>query len=52
MSWGVGLRTGVALGLGNVVSFFSGYGREKETRVLITESGNNLVQEDGSLILA
>ena len=51
MSWGVGLRTGVAVGLGSIASFFSGYGRDQEFGNLITESSNNLVQEDGSFIL-
>ena len=51
MSWGVGLRTGVAIGLGSIASFFSGYGRDQEFGNLITESSDNLVQEDGSFIL-
>jgi hypothetical protein len=51
MSWGVGLRTGVAVGLGSIVSFFSGYGRDQELGNLITESNDNLVQEDGSFIV-
>ena len=52
MSWGVGLRTGVAVGLGSIASFFSGYGRDQAENNLITESNNNLIQEDGSFILA
>ena len=51
MSWGVGLRTGVAIGLGSIATFFSGYGRDQEFGNLITESSDNLVQEDGSFIL-
>ena len=51
MSWGIGLRTGVAIGLGSVVSLFSGYGRDQVFNNLITEIENNLVQEDGSFIL-
>jgi hypothetical protein len=51
MSWGVGLRTGVAVGLGSIATFCSGYGRDQEFGNLITESSNNLVQEDGSFIL-
>jgi hypothetical protein len=51
MSWGVGLRTGVAVGLGSIASFFSGYGRDQEFGNLATESLDNLVQEDGSFIL-
>lgn len=51
MSFGVGLRNGVAVGLGSIISFFSGYGRDQEFNNLATESLNNLVQEDGSFIL-
>jgi hypothetical protein len=51
MSWGVGLRTGVAVGLGSIATFFSGYGRDQAENNLITESGNNLIQENGSFIL-
>jgi hypothetical protein len=50
MSFGVGLRTGVALGLGNIVSFFSGYARDQEFINLATENNDNLVQEDGGFI--
>lgn len=51
MSWGVGLRTGVAIGLGSIATFFSGYGRDQTENNLATESNDNLVQEDGSFIL-
>ena len=51
MSWGVGLRTGVAVGLGSIASFFSGYARDQEFGNLATEADNNLVQEDGGFIL-
>ena len=51
MSFGVGLRTSVAIGLGSVISFFSGYGRDQAYDNLATESGLNLVQEDGAFIL-
>jgi hypothetical protein len=51
MSFGVGLRNGVAIGLGGLISFFSGYGRDQELGNLITESGANLVQEDGGFII-
>lgn len=51
MSWGVGLRTAVGVGIGGIVSFFSGYGRDQETANLATESNANLVQEDGGFIL-
>ena len=52
MSWGGGLRTGVAIGLGSIATFFSGYGRDQEFDNLITEANDNLIQEDGSFILA
>jgi hypothetical protein len=51
MSWGVGLRTGVAVGLGSIASFFSGYGRDQELANLATELSDNLVQEDGGFIV-
>jgi hypothetical protein len=51
MSFGVGLRTSVAIGLGGIVSFFSGYGRDQAYDNLAAESGANLVQEDGAFIL-
>ena len=51
MSWGVGLRIGVAVGLGSIATFFSGYGRDQAENNLSTEAGDNLVQDDGSFIL-
>jgi len=51
MSFGVGLRNGVAIGLGSIITFFSGYGRDVVLNNLETESGANLVQEDGGFIL-
>ena len=51
MSWGVGLRTGVAVGLGSIATFFSGYSRDQEFGNLATEASANLVQEDGGFIL-
>ena len=52
MSWGVGLRNAVALGLGGIVTLFSG-ARDSGASVgnLLCENGDNLVQEDGGLIL-
>ena len=52
MSWGVALRNGVAIGLGGVITLFSGT-RDSGASVsnLLTEASNNLVQEDGGLIL-
>jgi hypothetical protein len=51
MSWGVALRNGVAIGLGSVISFVAGYARDVITGNLETESGANLVQENGGFIL-
>jgi hypothetical protein len=51
MSFGVAMRNGVAIGLGNIISFVSGYGRNRDSGNLLTESSDNLVQEDGSFIL-
>jgi hypothetical protein len=51
MSWGIGDRVGIAIGLGSIATFFSGYGRNQEFNNLITENNDNLVQEDGSFIL-
>tara|TARA_R110000868_G_scaffold219600_1_gene470679 strand:+ start:23 stop:187 length:165 start_codon:yes stop_codon:yes gene_type:complete len=52
MSWGVALRNSVAIGLGGVISLFSGT-RDSGASVsnLLTEASNNLVQEDNGLIL-
>ena len=51
MSWGVALRNGVAIGLGSVVSLLSGYADAVVQGNLLCENGDNLVQEDGGLIL-
>ena len=51
MSFGVALRNGVAIGLGSIATLFSGYGRDQAYDNLATESGANLVQEDGAFIL-
>lgn len=51
MSFGVALRNGVAIGLGSIATLFSGYGRDQTYDNLATESGANLVQEDGAFIL-
>jgi hypothetical protein len=52
MSFGVALRNSVALGLGGIATLFSGT-RDSGASVsnLLTESGDNLIQEDGGLIL-
>lgn len=52
MSFGVTLRNSVALGLGGIVSLFSGtLDTGGSVSNLLTESGDNLVQEDGGQIL-
>lgn len=51
MSFGINGRVGLALGLGNLLSFFSGYARDQEFINLATENNDNLVQEDGGFIL-
>jgi len=52
MSFGVALRNALGLGLGGIVTLFSGT-RDSGASVsnLLTESDDNLVQEDGGLIL-
>lgn len=52
MSFGVALRNAVGLGLGGIVSLFSGtLDSGASVGNLLTESGDNLVQEDGGKIL-
>ena len=51
MSWGVGLRNAVALGLGGIATLFSGRHEDVSVGGLLCENGDNLVQEDGGLIL-
>lgn len=51
MSWGIGDRVGIAIGIGSLATFFSGYGRDQEFGNLATEAGDNLVQEDGGFII-
>lgn len=45
------VRNAIGIGLGGVISFFGGRGSEQSQNNLITESADNLVQEDGGLIL-
>jgi hypothetical protein len=53
MSWGVALRNSVSLGLGGIVSLFSGSsGNSPSTGALLTEASDFLVQENGFKILA
>jgi hypothetical protein len=49
--FGIPIRNGVSIGLGSVISFLSGYGDATVQGNLLTENGDNLVQEDGGLIL-
>ena len=49
--FGIAIRNGVAIGLGNIVSFLSGYADATVQNNLLTEIGDNIVQEDGGLIL-
>jgi hypothetical protein len=52
MIFGVALRNSVAIGLGGIVSLFSGtLDSGASVGNLLTESGDNLVQEDGGQIL-
>ena len=51
MSFGIAVRNGIALGLGSVISFLSGYADATVQSNLLTEDSDNLVQEDGGLIL-
>jgi hypothetical protein len=52
MSFGVALRNALGIGLGGIATLFSGT-RDSGVSAsdLLTESGDNLVQEDGGLIL-
>lgn len=51
MSWGVGLRNAIGIGLGGILSLFGGRSSEIAQNNLLTEADDNLVQEDGGLIL-
>ena len=51
MSFGVAFRNAVGLGLGGIISLFGGRGSEQAQSNLLTESGDNLVQEDNGLLL-
>lgn len=44
-------RNAIAIGFGGIVSLFGGRLSEQAQGNLLTESGSNLVQEDGGLIL-
>ena len=49
--FGPDLRNAVAIGLGGIISLFSGRGNDQALGDLLTESNDNLVQEDGGLLL-
>ena len=49
--FGIPIRNGVAIGIGNIISLLSGYASATVQGNLLTEIGDNLVQEDGGLIL-
>ena len=49
--FGMPIRNGVSIGLGSIISFLSGYADATAQNNLLTENGNNLVQENGGLIL-
>ena len=51
MSFGVALRNALGLGLGGIITLFGGRGDEQAQSNLLCENGDNLVQEDGGLIL-
>ena len=52
MSFGVALRNALGLGLGGIVTLVTGARNTVVlTSALLTESDENLVQEDGGLIL-
>ena len=52
MSFGVALRNAVGIGLGGIVTLFSGtLDSGASVGNLLTEAGDNLVQEDGGQIL-
>jgi hypothetical protein len=52
MSFGVALRNSVAIGLAGIATLFSGtLDSGASVGNLLTESGENLVQEDGGQIL-
>jgi hypothetical protein len=49
--FGIPIRNGVSIGLGTIISFLSGYADATVQSNLLTENSDNLVQEDGGLIL-
>jgi len=51
MSFGVALRNALGLGLGGIATLFSGQHADIIIGNLLCENDDNLVQEDGGLIL-
>jgi hypothetical protein len=51
MSFGVALRNALGIGLGGIVTMFTGRHEDVSFGDLLCENGNNLVQEDNGLIL-
>lgn len=51
MSFVVALRNSIAIGIGGIIALFFGRAHDQAQNNLLTESNNNLVQEDGGLIL-
>jgi hypothetical protein len=49
--FGIPIRNGVAIGLGSIISLLSGYADATVQSNLLTENSDNLIQEDGGLIL-
>ena len=49
--FGIPIRNGIAIGIGSIISLLSGYADATVQSNLLTEIGDNLVQEDGGLIL-
>lgn len=49
--FGPDLRNAIAIGLGGVATLFSGRAHDQAQGDLMTENDDNLVQEDGGLIL-
>ena len=49
--FGPDIRNALAIGLGGIVTLFSGRGEEQAQGDLLCENGDHLVQEDGGLIL-
>ena len=45
------VRNAVGIGLGGIIALFGARSSEQAQNNLLTESGDNLVQEDGGLIL-